>query len=230
MLAGRAWRAMIRIKAGIMPAMHTTRSSRWAGWASVGLVWFVLAVVVSQIRRPDLDWIRVPLSFYLLGPGGIALRVAYVVMAVALVLLGVSGWLAATPSRRRIVPAGLFMFAAVALCVVAFAETNTREHPDTLHGLVHGVAAQATFLGVTVAMMLQAWWLRADPAWRGRMRGALPWAAVCFIALWVQALDRDLPRGLGQKVLVVMIVSWLLVFAWRLRRGPAPGQARRQYP
>src|SRR5699024_7522169 len=100
--------------------------------------------------RRDLDWIDVPLSFYLIGPGGMWLRAAYFVMAASLAMLGIGLYRALAVPARSTAPLLLFIVSALALCIVAVEETNTWAHPDTFHGFVHGVAAQATFLCVTV--------------------------------------------------------------------------------
>lgn len=197
--------------------MTTRRSPSWLGsLALAGILVFALACVLTQILRRDLDWIDVPLSFYLLGPGGMWLRAAYFVMAASLVLLGLGLYHALATPARSIAPLLLFVVSAVALCITAVAETNTWIHPATFHGFIHGVAAQATFLCVTVAMLLQSLRMRLDSCWRPWAKPALWGALVCFVSLWVQALWRDLPRGVSQKVLVLMIVLWLAAAAWKL--------------
>ena len=89
--------------------------------------------------------------------------------------------------------------------------------------LVHGSSAQSAFLCTTTAMVLQAWRLRAAPAWRRIAPMLLGWALACFAGVWVLALVRDLPRGLSQKALVALIVGWLGVVAWRMWRNGTTG-------
>lgn len=200
-----------------MPCMTTSRThARFGMPALAGIVLFTLTCLMVQVLRGDLDWVDVPLSFYLLGAWGMELRVAYVVMAVSLVVLAAGLYRSLSPSARSAAPLLLFAVAAVALCVVAVAETNTWAHPNTLHGFVHGTAARTTFLCLTVAMLLQACRMRLDVYWRPWARPAFLGALTCFTGLWVQALWRDLPRGLSQKVLVLMILLWLAAMAWKL--------------
>ncbi|KGI78417.1 hypothetical protein LF63_0107100 [Oleiagrimonas soli] len=179
---------------------------------------FALVCGAAQWLRGDLDWVRVPLSFYLIGPGAVWVRAAYVLLALALAMLGWGWYRALAPAARRATPAALFVLAGVALCVTAFATTNTYAHPATLHGLVHGIAAQTTFLCVTVAMLLLAGRLFHDARWRRHAGVASTWAVVCFVGLWVQALWRSAPRGLSQKLLIVLILGWLAWMAWLLWR------------
>ncbi|KRE89399.1 hypothetical protein ASG87_03400 [Frateuria sp. Soil773] len=188
--------------------------------ATAGIVLFALACGAVQFLRPDLDWLRAPLSFYLLGRCGAVVQSVYVALAAALVLLGTGYYRALPRTARSAAPLLLFAVGAVALCVTAFEHSNLPQGVPTLEGYVHGVAAQTAFLCTGTAMLLQAWRLRADPRWRPRFAFAFGYAALCFAALWVQAGWHGAPRGLTQKLLIALILGWLLLAARWLRRGP----------
>ena len=47
-------------------------------------------------------------------------------------------------------------------------------------------------------------------AWRRAARWALPWALLCFALVWVLAVWRDVPRGLAQKTVIVLILGWMI--------------------
>ncbi len=190
--------------------MRESTVRRCGGVALTGTLVFVAVAVVVQWLRPDLDWLDAPLSFYLLGGYGHVLQAAYVVLACALVFLGGGFYGALRREARSLAPWSLFTYAASALVVTALAHSNLPGHAPTLQGLVHGVAAQAAFLGATVAMLLQSWRLRDDARWRSRFRFAFALALVCFVGLWVDAIWKGMPRGLEQKLLIALIVCWLL--------------------
>lgn len=179
---------------------------------------FVLVCGAVQFLRADLDWVRVPLSFYLIGPYAFAVRGVYVLLSLGLVVLGLGWHRALAPPARSGAPVLLFSVSGIALTVTAFAVTNTWAHPATLHGFVHGVAAQTTFLCVTVAMLLLGWRLRRDPRWRAWHRPMFGWAAAMFAAMWLQAFWRSAPRGLSQKLLILSLLAWLAVMGWGLCR------------
>ncbi|TWI04586.1 uncharacterized protein DUF998 [Luteimonas cucumeris] len=192
--------------------------------ALVGLGVFVLAGVAVQFLRADLDWLHAPMSFYLLGPYGVWLQIAYFALAGTLVLLGTGYYRALSLQARSGAPLLLFAVAAVALCVTAIADSNLPRREPTLQGWMHGVAAQTAFLCVTTAMLLQSWRLRGDARWRRRFALAFALAAIAFIAVWVLAFWRDAPRGLAQKTVVALIVGWLaLATVWLRRHGSATG-------
>lgn len=193
-----------------------------AGIAIAGIALFVVSAVALQFMRAEFDWVRVPMSFYLLGDEGRWLQAGYVALACAIVALAV-GWYRALPAPVRSgAPVLLFLLAAAGLCVTAFAPTNQPGLPPTFAGWLHGVAAQTAFLCVTTAMLLQAWRLRADPRWRRRFVVAFALAVAAFAGVWLLALWRELPRGLAQKVLVATIVSWLAMMSIWLWRDTRP--------
>lgn len=204
--------------------MRTPRLT--AAGALAGMTVFLATGIAAQCLRPDLDWVRVPNSFYLIGPWGGMVRTGYCAMALALILLGTGTYRALTPAARSAVPLLLFVAGGAALALAALAATDTWNHPPTLHGFVHGVAAQAAFLCTVTAMLLQAWRLRHDAHWRRWFRAAFAYAALCFALLWVQAFWRALPRGLSQKLLILLILGWLIAAAWRLLRDPCCDEAR----
>lgn len=197
--------------------MNTDRIA--AAIAIAGMLAFLATGVAAQGLRPELDWTRAPNSYYLIGPWGGMVRAGYYAMALALVLLGAGAYRTLAPTTRSAAPLLLFVAGGAALAVTALAHTDTWNRPPTLHGYVHGVAAQAAFLCTTTAMLLQSWRLRGNARWRRWFRPAFGWAALCFVLLWVQAFWRALPRGLSQKALILLILAWLLAAAWQLLRA-----------
>lgn len=192
--------------------------------ALIGMAAFLCACIAAQFLRTDLDWVQVPNSFYLIGPYGWMVRTGYFAMSLVLILFAVGGYLALHRTARSAAPVLLFVVGAVALSVTAIERTPVAGQPLVLEGYVHGVAAQTAFLCTVTAMLLQAWRLRGDARWKPWFRPAFLYAMTCFVLLWVQALWRDLPRGLSQKLLIVLIAGWLMAAAYRLRRGPGSAE------
>jgi hypothetical membrane protein len=106
----------------------------------------------------------------------------------------------------------LFAVDAVATCLVTFADTDLPGGPKhTTHGLLHYAFATTAFLSVTLGMLVQSWSLRLDPYWHRHFRTAFSLAVFTFAALCVYVLWRDLPRGLSEKIVILLIVLWLLM-------------------
>jgi hypothetical protein len=180
--------------------MNIPRSERHARGcallAGCSVAVFVLVCGAAQFLRGDLDWIAAPLSYYLTGPLGTAVIAAYLALSAGLIALGLGFRFALAAQARSFVPVLLFEWE-----------------------IVHRLAAMTTFLSVTVAMLLQSFWLRFDPRWRGSFVFAFVLAAAAFAALWIYSLVHSLPRGLAQKAVIALILAWLgwAVFALRSR-------------
>ena len=193
--------------------------------AAAGMALFVAIAIGIHLLRPDLDWVDAQMSRYLLQPYGGWLQLAYCALAVAIVAIAFAVQRSLSPPARSSGPLLLFIAGAASLVVTAFAPMDGDGADPTFVGWVHGGSAQAAFLCVTVAMLLQSAWLRHDARWRTSMPGALGIAAVAFAALWALVLVGGLPRGAAQKAVIAIIALWF-VFIWtalrgRLRRGDA---------
>ena len=201
------------------PAQH---HARVALLTLVALALFVAIALWTQWARDDLDWVQATLSLYLHGPWGLALRTAYCVLALAIMLLAVALHANSRSPRRSAAAPLLFWVAALGLMGVAIGDSWLPERAPLLAPLVHGLSANTAFLCVSVAMLLQSWYLRADPRWRTWAGPAWWWAWLCFVLLWLHVLWRGPPRGAGQKLVIAVVLVWLVSVAWQLWR-----QARR---
>jgi hypothetical protein len=201
-----------------MSGAHTrARAVRVLGAiALLGVATFASVCTAVQFLRTDYNWLGVPLSFYVIGPYGSMVEVGYFALAPGLAALGIAWYLALDPKVRSIAPVLLFILSAVALGGTATEITDVPGGPHTLHGHIHVLAAVITFLSVTIAMLLQSWCLRGDRRWRKDFPFAFVLAVVAFIALWADALIKAIPRGLGEKVVIALILLWLWRAAWPL--------------
>lgn len=193
--------------------------------ALAGVLAFLAAAVAVHFIRGDLDWIQAQMSLYLVGSGGRLLQGGYCAMAAALVLLAEGLHRELAPQARSGAPVLLFSVGAAGLCVTAFAYMDLDGAAPTLVGWIHGVSAYTAFLCVTTAMVLQSWRLRGDPRWRGRFAPALALALASFAGVWILALGPGLPRGLAQKVVILVIGAWVLLMVQWLRGSNGRVQA-----
>nr|WP_199038843.1 DUF998 domain-containing protein [Dyella sp. ASV24] len=192
-----------------------------AGWIAMATMAFAVTAGTLQWIRADLDPVAMPLSAYLRGSGGAWLRGAYDLMASA---LGCLAWASHRVTRERLrsgLASALFVIAAITLPVVAATVLYEYTPRENLAHLLHGMAAQTTFLCLVVGMLLLSTrWLRDARMQRSRYAGvALAWLA--FVQMWILALWKGLPPGLTQKALIVLILLWLAWAARQLWRASA---------
>lgn len=201
------------LDAATTPAASTRPALLWPGIALTSLAMFVGITIVVHLLRPDLDVVRNQMSLYLIGPWGHLLQSGYCVLSAGMLALvfGLHGNL--QPQARSRIPVALFVTAAVALCITAYAWMDMPHAHITLQGRVHTGAASTAFVCATVGLIWQAVDFRRDAYWRRHLRWALPWAVLCFLALWAMALCPPALTGLGQKSVIVLILGWLLAVA-----------------
>ena len=180
--------------------------------AVIGLEFFLAVALVLQYLRTDLDWVKAPLSFYLIGPHSAWLITAYFALAASILLVGLGFHRELAPPARSVVALLLFGVSGLCVCVVALAHMDLPGAARfTGEGQLHNAAAILAFASASFGMLLQAWQLRYDPRWRARHPRALALALLTFAVLLVYALLSWLPRGALQKSAILLIVLWLLM-------------------
>ncbi|AWH29572.1 DUF998 domain-containing protein [Stenotrophomonas sp. YAU14A_MKIMI4_1] len=168
---------------------------------------FGMTCGVVQIIRKDLDPMHVPLTLYLNGPWGGAVRGAYYAMTAGLIVMAGILW-----GREEREPLGwvapvLLVISALSLPVLVV----TRPRPGHVFSkrslYFHRGSTYFTFINLIVAMCFVSLTQGAVGAAQSIWGLLLCILAVKGLALTIFA--RDLPRGLVQKGLILTIVLWL---------------------
>jgi hypothetical membrane protein len=196
-----------------------TLCSACGGIALVGVAAITVICLAVQFLRTDLDWISTSMSIYVKGPWGGFVQASFFAPAPGLAAIGYA-WHRTLLRREAgsIASFALFVAAAVALCLTGAFVADSTAVPTTLHGTIHQWAAFATFVFVTTAMVLQSWWFRYDPHWRKHFPDAFTVAMVTIVYFWIYALIKPIPRGIGEKVVIALVLLWVWRAAWWLVR------------
>lgn len=188
--------------------------------ALIGVAFITVTCLLVQFLRTDLNWITTSMSIYVTGPYGTWVRAGFYAPAPGIAALGI-GWYRALDRRARSVfPLILFIISAIALCILASFTADATRWPVTLHGRIHQWAAFATFLCITTAALLQSLRFRFDAHMRDQFIEATTIACACVVYFWVYALS-PIPRGLGEKAVIALVLAWLWRASWWLARGTA---------
>lgn len=182
---------------------------------------FLVVGAALQFLRTDLAWQQATLSQYLLGPGGLLLRVAYCVLAIAITVLAIGIYRQLSAHARSAAPLLLLCTGAVALAGVAIGDSWLPSVAPDFHRWFHHTCAITAFLCVTSGMVLQAWRFRLDAAWQPYFPLAAGWSLGCHALLWLHALWAPAGQGWVQKLLIALIVTAMLLAAkwlWRTSR------------
>jgi len=216
-----------RGQAGRVPTEESSGADALAralgGVALVGVAFITVTCLLVQFLRTDPNWSTTSMSIYVTGPYGTWVRASFYAPAPGIAALGI-GWYRALDGRARSVfPLILFLVGAIALCVIASFTADATRWPVTLHGRIHQWAAFATFLCITAAALLQSLRFRFDARSREQFIEATTIASVCVVYFWIYALS-PIPRGLGEKVVIALVLAWLWRAAWWSLRDFSPSR------
>ncbi|MCC8536879.1 DUF998 domain-containing protein [Xanthomonas axonopodis pv. poinsettiicola] len=201
-------------------------SGRAGALAAVAGAAFIGLVLVLQWLRGDLRWIDAQLSAYLHGAYGLLLRTAYCLLAAAMAWLALGLYAALQPAARSRTVLGLFWLAALGLCAVSIGDSWMPELAPDAAKMVHVLSADATFLCVIAAVLLQSWYFRRDRAWRQHFASACGVGCAAFAALLFHVSVSTAPLGISQKTAIVLIVLWMVRVGLWLARLVRSGAAR----
>lgn len=204
-------------------------SGACGGIAMVGVAAITVICIAVQFLRTDLNWITTAMSIYVKGPYGGWVQASFFAPAPGLAAIGYAWYRTLHEQARSAASLALFVAAAVALCLTGAFVADSTPSPVTLHGAIHQWAAFGTFVFVTTGMALQSWLFRCDAHWRKHFLGAFTLAVITFVYFWIYAIFKPIPRGIGEKVVIGLVLLWVWRASWWLVRDRShlPRHARR---
>jgi hypothetical membrane protein len=192
---------------------------RWGYVTAAAVVYFVLNLIILHILRPDYDPTRRFISEYAVGPYGGLMTSAFYVLGMGSLAL-VPGLYRGVALPGRSLP-GLALLAiwSIGVILVGFYPTDLQEGPATQVGVIHNQSATIAFESITVAMILFSIRFRRDDRWQHYARPSLALGVMALIAL-AAIIYLFFPLGvpgLGQRLFLAAVLSWLFITAVRLR-------------
>ncbi|SDE00163.1 DUF998 domain-containing protein [Aquimonas voraii] len=183
--------------------------------ALLGPFVFLFTAMTVQALHPGYDWVQAPLSFYLSGPHGLWLQTAYAFLAAAISAQAWLSWRGERSGALNTVALLLFFGGAIALVVTAvFPGGSPAGAVPPLEHRLHVLSALLAF-GLTGMGLL----LRGALDWARGERLFLPLALLAVGCLLLHVFVRDLPRGVSQKLTILLYLLWLGLHGWRVPRA-----------
>jgi hypothetical protein len=184
------------------------------------------AVFLSMhILEPELSPIGAPGSVYVLGPYGTWMTTTYFVLAAALLGsgLGLTMNFAVTVLTRM---AGLaFLIAAAGAVLAGMFPMDFPPPPRTLSGRLHALGGVLTFVPWVIGTSLFSLDMRRDQRWV-RPSGTLFTISVLSIGM-AAVLPLSIRLGFAggvQRLLLVLLFTWLMVVAMHLMHSSSGGE------
>lgn len=207
-----------------VPLSHVIRRDRQAAWcalaSSVGVLYFIMAVVILHSLRPDLNPVTHAVSNYAVGPFGLLMTSAFFMLALSEFALAQGLVRGLAHSRRAIVSVVLLNLAAVGLVVTGLfhSDVNVPRPPASASALVHWTGAGISFLSLMISIFLLSGCFKDDARWQSIYRLSYVWGAGIVLALAAYGALAIIDwTGIGERIYIATSILWLLFASLKLR-------------
>jgi hypothetical membrane protein len=191
-----------------------------------GVLAFISAIITLQLFGPEIDWTRHYVSEFANGPLGWLFVTAAAVHGL--------GNLALTAGLRRSLgpgalhTAGVLLFGLAALGILAAAvfPTDSGGEARTFAGLVHRVAAIASFPVELISLLLISASFSGSTHWRRLAGRSFAWSAIAaatLVWLFLAVFWNKMP-GLAERVALATFLVWEFGASWSLARSPSDNE------
>ncbi len=205
----------------------------------IGPVLFIIVFLIEEATRPGYSAWRHYVSQLSTGEGGWVQIANFIMCGLLSLGFALALW---TAWRSRRVPnwgAVLLVVFSLGLIVAGIFVTDPAlgyppgsragEHPQTPHGIIHGLVGLLVFSILAAACFVLARWFVSDPDWKGWAAYSVitgPLIVLGFIASTAASvLDErgilpNAPTGLLQRIAIIAGWGWIALLAFRLLRNP----------
>jgi hypothetical membrane protein len=190
----------------------------------IGVVYTVAAVGALHLLDPEVGIVEGFISEYALGDYGWLMRSAFFAAGLGTLAIALGLRQSLPRCRRAALAAALMAVAALGFVVAGIFDADTADASGkttiTLPGVIHDTSTFVLFLGVIVAAFLLHGLFAREPRWRALSPVAL-WFAVAMTVsrLVMLVVPADGPGGLSQRVFTALLMIWLAVLGWGVRRS-----------
>jgi hypothetical protein len=197
------------------------RQVAWLALVAIGgIVYFVVAVVVLHVLRPEYNPINHAVSNYAVGPYGYLMTVAFYALALSLLALVLGLTRSVTSTTVSRVALLLLCLASIGMVVMGIfpGDVHALHPPATITGVIHWTAAGVSFLSIMIAAFLLSHCFKAEEHWQVFQRPAFALALAMVVALLLYGMLALIGWiGIGQRIYIAVSLVWLLLMAVRLR-------------
>jgi len=187
----------------------------------VGPSIFIVADLTAAISQPGYSPIRDSISSLAWSPMGWLQTLGFVTVGLLLEVFAAGLFFSMYGERGFGLGIGLLVFFGFGLLLIGAFRTDPIGGQQTIEGLIHSVAAKATFFIFPIASFLIAFSLRKDSRWKGLLvhTAVTSGLAMALVIgrLWLP--DELSWFGLYERILVANTVIWVAIIAIRCLRS-----------
>jgi hypothetical protein len=206
------------------------RAHSWLALVAIGgILYFVVAVAILHVLRPDLNPIRRAVSNYTVGPFGLLMTAAFFTLALSEFALALGFARLLTPSKGSYISVLLLNFAGTGMVMTGIfpGDVKSLHPPGTITSLIHWIGAGLSFLSLMIAAFLLSNCFKTDSQWQSFQRSSFALSVITVLALVVFGIFAMIGWvGIGERLYIAACVLWLLLASMQLRRSISQDDAR----
>jgi len=208
-------------KGSLPPDNHQSKQSAWLALIAIGgILYFIVAVAILHILRPELNPISHAVSNYAIGPFGLLMTIAFFALALSEFALALGLARSLTASRGARLSVLLLSLAGIGMVVTGIfpGDVKTPHPPGTTTALIHWAGAGISFLSLMIATFLLSNCFKMDRQWQSFQRPAFALSIAIVLALIVFGISAIIDWvGIGERIYIATCLLWLLIASLRLR-------------
>lgn len=207
-------------KAVFSSGSNQLKQSTWLALVAMGgMLYFVVAVVVLHVLRPELNPVSHAVSNYAIGSFGFLMISAFFTLALSEFALALGLARSLTNSKSAYISVLLLSLAGVGLVVTGIfpGDVKSLHPPGTTTAIIHWTGAGASFLSLMIATFLLLNCYKTDVRWQSFHRVAYALAVTIILALAMFGLLATIGWvGIGERIYIAASVLWLVVTSVQL--------------
>jgi len=175
-------------------------------------LYFVAALLLLHVLRPDYTIIDHMISDYAVGRFGWIMTTAFLSLSMGCLALAVGLFLDGPTSWLGRIGAALLVVAFAGLIVTALFPTDLETVPSTPTGDIHTLSFQVNVVSVFLSTICLGLSYGGSPRWRRHRTPALVFAGLLVVAFVAQflTLHRGAPYGITNRLFVAVLMAWLI--------------------
>ena len=183
--------------------------------------YFVAALLLLHVLKPDYTVVDHMISDYAVGRFGWIMTTAFTSLAIGCLLLGIGMLRQGPPSWLGRLGAMLLIIVFAGLVVTAIFPTDLETAPSTRTGDIHTLSFLVNIVAILLSAVSFALSYGGDEYWRRRRAFALGLSALLVVAFLAQffTLHRGAPYGVTNRAFVAVLMFWLISTSLWLRQS-----------
>ncbi len=189
--------------------------------AAIGFFsYFVAALLLLHVLKPDYTVVDHMISDYAVGSFGWIMTTAFTSLAIGCLLLGIGMLRQGPRSWLGRLGAVLLLVVFAGLVVTAIFPTDLETAPSTRMGDIHALSFFVNIVAILLSAVSFGLSFGSDEYWRRRRGFALGFSALLIVAFLAQffSLHRGAPYGLTNRAFVAILLFWLISTSLWLRQ------------